>query len=593
MYTAEEDDFDAVFEELAGCIFHQGSLYSATAVAVPFLAHAAVNLEGKRDHALFFLVMLADEASRGADQDQVAARRAVEAELPELLGRCLADADTEVRCAAVRLAASAVGPAPAWIVEALELTYESDAVPRVRADALTALALLLPGDSREASRRVEALRSEWPEIRLAAALLDLGTSAAPYPPVALSVIARDGSASAASPALPFPNAPEERLTELLLADPEGALRVAQQWVAAGDAGGRGSWLARDLVHAWRGVEGRVVALLLEAFPKQVTALSVSSRISDAAFWMPYAGPQSEEVRQLLLREATHSDSRMADAAIRALAGMGDLTILEERYDASSWALAILLVHHREAARPHMDAALARAFKLGRVGALLTAALRPGDASGMAAEIKELLRTPSCQGVAAGMLAAGLLPRGEVDVEIFDLLASGAAEDDVWRSTSSAVALAVLTGDAEPALALITPLLRQASLKDGLLRHVGRLGPLGTPLLGDLRKLLERSDLTGAAAAEAYWRIAGDAEAVLPALTRLTASRRSNEPTLTAIQALSTLADIGRLPEQLRSEMAEIAFNRRRVTSTGGPVELPHRDERMRRAARRLLSLEGK
>ena len=591
LYSTRGDEFEGVCEELAGCIFHQGSLYSATAEAVPFLAHAAVNLPERRDQVVFFLVMLADESSPGADPDEIRVRAAVQAELSAVVASCLADPDEEVRRASVRLAAMAARPAPAWLVEALDDAYENDPSSRITADALTALALLCPGEEREHLRRVAALSGEKPEVRLASALVDLGSSTPPYPPGLLSVVGLDGAAALTQPTVPFPGAPEDRLHELLLADPDGALTVAENWVAVADPPGRGSWLARNIVNTWRDTERRVVALMMQAFPKHTDPLSFSSRLGEVAFWMPYAGPQSEETRQILLEQTTHKDPQAADAAYRALAGMGELTILGDGYNPSAWALAILLTHHRRAALPRIAPALSRAFVPGRVNQLLVDALQPEDVTGLGSELKNLLRTRGCEGTAARTLALAETPLDQPDHETVDLLAAEFDNSNAWVRVGAAVAHARLTRSMKMALPVIKPFMRQVRLPNGLLPHVGRLGPIGAPLLGDLERLMERSDLTGAEAADAHWRIAADADVVLAPLTRLAQMRRQDEYSLTAIRALSTLGDIGRPPTSLHAELQRIALSRRRATRPGGPVELPHRDERMRRDARRLLGLD--
>lgn len=97
---AGDDDEKAAeaLSELYGSILHQGSVYEATAHAVPFLARTAA--AGIR--AADVLALLGGMAESGADDgdgDEAAVRRAVTAELPLLLASVEAE-DSGVRQAA-------------------------------------------------------------------------------------------------------------------------------------------------------------------------------------------------------------------------------------------------------------------------------------------------------------------------------------------------------------------------------------------------------------------------------------------------------------------------------------------------------------
>ncbi|MEV6812719.1 hypothetical protein [Micromonospora sp. NPDC051296] len=99
--------------DLHGSIFHQGTVYPATVIAVPFLAELAAGAANRRDEFVWMLGMLADDHhAYGADFAWV--RAAVNAQL-ELLVALLDDADPQVREAAAYATAKAgVAAEPLW-----------------------------------------------------------------------------------------------------------------------------------------------------------------------------------------------------------------------------------------------------------------------------------------------------------------------------------------------------------------------------------------------------------------------------------------------------------------------------------------------
>src|SRR4051812_6165603 len=70
---------DEAISELHGSIFHQGSVYSATVAAVPFLAELAAAGTGHRRDLLWMLGMLADDR-HAEGPDFVRVRAAVTAQ---------------------------------------------------------------------------------------------------------------------------------------------------------------------------------------------------------------------------------------------------------------------------------------------------------------------------------------------------------------------------------------------------------------------------------------------------------------------------------------------------------------------------------
>lgn len=151
--------------ELYGSILHQGSVYGATARAVPYLAQLAG--AGYRTEDL--LVLLGGIAEGGADDgdgDEAACRAAVVGQLPLLLATVDAE-DPGLRRAAVW--AAAMTGAAERALPVLRLRGETETDPGVRAELLGALARLDPAGAATAA--TAALGADEPaEVRIAALL---------------------------------------------------------------------------------------------------------------------------------------------------------------------------------------------------------------------------------------------------------------------------------------------------------------------------------------------------------------------------------------------------------------------------------------
>ncbi|MET7731368.1 hypothetical protein ABZT02_08350 [Streptomyces sp. NPDC005402] len=134
-------------QELWSSIVHQGTVYSATAAAVPFLAGLVA--EGVRQSALVgMLGVIAGSVDEHDLPVPGGARGAVAAQLGQLLP-LLADDDREVRRTtawAVAQCGSAAGPDAR---AALRARFAAESDPAVRADVLTACALLDPDAAEE------------------------------------------------------------------------------------------------------------------------------------------------------------------------------------------------------------------------------------------------------------------------------------------------------------------------------------------------------------------------------------------------------------------------------------------------------------
>ncbi|SFY01902.1 hypothetical protein SAMN02787144_1009145 [Streptomyces atratus] len=161
---SEEAASEAI-SELYGSILHQGSVYGATARAVPYLARLAG--AGYRTEDL--LVLLGGIAEGGADEgdsEEAACRAAVVGQLPLILAK--ADAEDPGLRRAAAWAAAMTGAAE-QVLPVLRLRRKTETDPGVRAELLGAMAHLdPPGTAADATAAIGA--HEPAEVRIVALL---------------------------------------------------------------------------------------------------------------------------------------------------------------------------------------------------------------------------------------------------------------------------------------------------------------------------------------------------------------------------------------------------------------------------------------
>ncbi|MFE1960586.1 hypothetical protein [Streptomyces sp. NPDC059479] len=163
--SEDEEEVSSALGELYGSIFHQGSVYEATARAVPYLA----GLAAAGVQSLELLLLLGEIAESGDERDGEAAggcRAAVIAQLPLILPFVEAD-DARLRQAAVWAAARTGAAEP--VLPALRRCGEHEEDTLVRAELLAATALLDPtGAAPAVTAGLDA--GEPAELRIAAVL---------------------------------------------------------------------------------------------------------------------------------------------------------------------------------------------------------------------------------------------------------------------------------------------------------------------------------------------------------------------------------------------------------------------------------------
>lgn len=164
---------DEALSELYGSVLHQGTVYAASAEAVPFLARIAA--AGHRTADVLGLLggMAESEDEYGVAPGGV--RAAVAAQL-ELLLPLLADAESDVR----RTVAWAVSHTRdgRTVLPALEIRWPEETEPAVRAEVLAGIARLDP--QRGAAEAVSVLDPSQPAVVRLAALFACLDSGAPW-----------------------------------------------------------------------------------------------------------------------------------------------------------------------------------------------------------------------------------------------------------------------------------------------------------------------------------------------------------------------------------------------------------------------------
>ncbi|MET8859276.1 hypothetical protein [Streptomyces sp. NPDC004579] len=589
LYEDDEEAADEAVYELYGNIHHQGTIYQASAPAVPFLAHAALHAPRKREDLLMLLAVLADhgpdfvESPHWPRSDVAAICAELCAVLPELLP-CLADPERGVRRAALRTVAAVADVLPdkqrALAVEQVEALYADDPVPAVRADALIVL--------NRFGRALEPLDSPLPEVRLAAAQSVAERSGPPYAPELVEIFAEDGAEpDPGDDDFPWSDTttPDQRLTELLTQDPDVGLTVAARWIGAGDFGSRGSWLAEGIAASWRDKEREVLSLSAAALPHARDTAALRTRFRVIGHWIDLLPDPDAGLRDALHRHAVAEDES-AEQALLALTHSRDpraVDLVTERPTAR--LLEAAARRFPEAAHrliPVIRRELA-AGATGNDGIALVRALEAFGAEARAArpELIDCLRTRRAAIVAARRLGADAVSTPEIT----DLLHEATRSSDASLRASAAVAHHRLTGDPGTALRTYEELLSSRSQAHWYLSGLEPMGGAAAPLLPRIEPLLESGhDWTRKAAAEAHHWITGSPDRAVPVLADLAGT------TPVGLSALKALVTTGCCPEELHPSLQSYASSPKRLLTDTPFSGQGHPDEELRTTSRLLLTI---
>ncbi len=572
---AGDDDAaaDEAQSELYGSILHQGSVYEASAKAVPFLARIAA-ADIRTADVLLLIGGIAEggedpspeagdgppaEAGDGLparESDEVACRRAVVAQLPVLLG-ALDHQDRAVRQAAAWAAGWTGAAGAAAAVPALRDRAAVETDPLVRAELLSALAQLDPEGTARAVTEAIGPDGSPPELRIAALLAsaDIGLPWTPaHHEAALALLPLDRLVADRFDHVR--NEPLHHLTVTLLlrdTDPDreavfalldGALRHPDP-----EARTEAVWAALTACELSRGAPARLVGALTAAAEADGGGAgadsgsgaghAASGDVSGALSALGRLGAYGEPAAELLATRAA-GEGDVADRALEALVTVDPVRAapllardLENRPRAFAAACGgpvgslpplpydpALLA----AVRRRLGAMEPGSMALPRLAALL---LSWGPDAGSA--VPELLAAlPAYPRQLPKVLAAVCRPeqRGEV-AEALRSLARTAPADDRFEA---ARALHQLTGDHRPLLSLLAERLAAgAGGWDGVLRETATaaaaLGPAAAPLVPALRAALNAPDAdrnnpqmdADIAIAVALHRITGEAAEAVPVL----------------------------------------------------------------------------
>lgn len=532
---AGDDDESAAdaLSDLYGSILHQGSVYEATAHAVPYLARIAA--AGIR--AADVLALLGGIAENGADDgdgDEVAARRAVTAELPLLLASVKAE-DSGVRQAAAWAAAMTGATGEAYGV--LRERFAAEADPQVLAELLGGLVHLDPAGT--AALAAGAIGPGRPaEVRIAAVMgcVDAGADWGPEHHDAMLALLPADDLVAGRMDLDRNEPLQYVVTSLLLrdtpADRDGAYELLGAALRTGHPGvlAEAVWAAESAVQVSRSARQRLAGPLCDVVRRDPsTAEDVLPLIRLLGGHAASAGP--------VLAELAARDDERADEALAAL-----VDVDAER--------AVPLLARDLARRPRaLDAACGGMLGSPRVpydAALLTAVrARLAEPDGLSGQ--EPFRYAALL-EAWGSRASSALPEVLAALRKFPqqmtrAVAAVCAPED--RATAAealrrearsgqregrlgaARALYGLTDDAQPLLTVLAEWLADGGAhgtREAATVAAG-LGPRATGLLPALRATVSDPDAdrtipdldADVAVAEALWRIGGRADEAVPLL----------------------------------------------------------------------------
>lgn len=614
----------AALEELFGSIFHQGTVYAASAPAVPFLARAFAAAPGQR--AAIGLLMAGMCRCYGEDwSDRSAFSGAVRAQVAAVLGELiplLADPDPEVRQAMMRLVA--VCP-PGLVRELCDLRELGDTDERVRADALLALARV-EHDWPGLRRRLEgSLRDGSPAVRQAASLTLLSLDGVPFPAGTVTVLADSISAAGdlwAEPgdeswdrlpgmSLPDPHADGAGagrdapgvLTTLSL-DRDAALEAAARIVASRTSNAvQGAYLASQVFDRWRDTD-RAVAAVTARFLATATDIrypgSNLGLLARCAARIPDPDPGlAEAVRPWVGRDdywaasaavaalARLRDPRCLELAARAIAqgmltGPGLVTVAESHGEQAA-ALVPRLRHQLSGALPEplRDRLNDPESYVVQALSLLGAAALPAvpDLLGLLEAGRSVRPVLS----ALARIGPAALPAcGTRDIAALITAALAAAKSDYVR-VCAAVALQAVTGDDSLARQLATEIGSRPQWENHTVALLGRLGPAAAGCAPRIAAGLDSTDpWTAVRAATAYWNITRQADPGAAVLARRVSARPDGQAAVEALLA------VRRLPAECRQTVHRLAFAPARLVYDGSPHWAPHADDILRDNARALL-----
>jgi hypothetical protein len=629
LVSPDADERSEALDGLFGSICHQGTVYSASAPAIPFLARAAVVAPDQR--ALIGLLMSGMSRQYGEDwSDPSTFSGAVRARVASVLGELaplLADPDPGARQA--MLCIMAVCP-PVLVRALCDLREFDDEDERVRADALLALARVEHDWPGLRPRLEDSLHDGSPAVRQSAALTLLSLDGLPFPRGTVTVLADSIGAAGdlgAEPgdeawdrlpgtSLRDPDAEGEPagrdalgvLTTLSL-DPDAALEAAARIVAARTGHAvQGACLADAVFEHWRDRDGAVAAVLAEFLATAPKITYPSVHLCEIARCASRIEDPDPELAAAVRPWAEHDDGQIASAATCALARLRDPGCLELAVRAAArrklrgpGLSAVCEVYGEQAAMllPHLREQLTGQSAQPR---------RPGE-NDPAADLVQVLPCLGAETLALvpdllGLLEAGrtvtpvlgaltrfgtaaLTASGGRDIAAVIEAAFAAAESDYGR-VPAAVALQAVTGDDSLAQQLAAEMAARPQWARHTVAHLALLGPAAAACTPRIAKGLDSTDpWTAVRAADAYWTITGETDPCADVLARHVSAKPAGQAAIAILLAMS------RLPRQCLQIVCHLAYAPHRLAYDGFQNGTAHADDVMRDNARALLRLQDR
>ncbi|MGY3678806.1 hypothetical protein ACVWXU_002429 [Streptomyces sp. TE33382] len=564
----DEEAADEALGDLYASILHQGSVYGASAQAVPFLARLAAG--GIRTADL--LALLGGIAEGGTEfegegpgeSDEAACLRAVVGQLPLLLDSVGSD-DPEVRQCAVW--AAAMTGAAGRVLPVLRERAAVEKVPLVRAELLWALAELDPAGT--ASAATEAIGPDNPgELRIAALLACVDTGlpwGRSHHAAMLSLLPAE--ALMADRVDPYRGEPLLHVTEaLLLRDTDedrdaaftllGAALSSESPEACEEAVGA----AESACQLSRSAPQRLAAPLL--------ALATGPRGADVPSVRPalnllgaLAAPAADTLARLAAEEGDTADGALE--VLVAVAPERAAPLLARNPAERPRALAAACGGHFAAAPvlpydPGLLAALRQwltTLQPGGNSPFRVMALLESWGAAAADAVPELCAAlPRFPQLVPKVLTAVCPPgqRGAVGEVLRTAARSGPAQDRF----EAARALFALTGDDAPLLAAVAA--RLADDRNGIREAAAaaaELGPAATGLVPALRAAFNAPDAhrnipemqADIEIAAALHRITGDAAEAVPVLTGVLTETEMTWTRWAFVHAARVAAGLGTVP----------------------------------------------
>jgi hypothetical protein len=616
-------------QSLASTIYHQGTCYDATAVAVPFLRRLAADpATVGRERLLGLLRSIAEDESyriRGApfvpapgseeerlERDVRAARRAVADGLDEYVAMLDGD-DRRIRVAAAHLLAVLADRAPEVVPALLARVDERDA--RVRCGIVLALGDLaerVPSQAGSVEPVLSALLEHADASTRAAAGVALRWQSAGrlLPARAMAVLLDAyGRKLPALASAPWANGDAEGLlSEAMGIAVEDNVPIIEMARRAATPAVRGLAVRRGatLMHYWRDAPEIVVPLLALLLADDDPDLRVRTLHAIASTGRSAAGPVLDQVAAMVTAAAQrvpldeppvpgrqpwdmspheaimvhgldllgrHGDSRCLDPLVRVLHS-GAVTVKVRPILAG-------MADHAERLMPTVLAILARSRESPRRRGMAQDTMHAlvGWGQVAAATIEPLLAllTEDLGTRVVETLAAVTPPGHPAAAEVSARLA--ALFDPPGHYAHSALeAYRRLTGDNERVLAVTRRMVHDGDLP---FRVLAGLGPFAAPLLPSVRPALTDLHMR-TEAAEAVWRLGGTPDEVVPPL--LEEMRRLR------LDAVRVLGAIGPPAGAAAPFLRDVRDRRRRMFTNGYSNDIDNDEQWQRAAAEALAAL---